>query len=483
MGALRTGGQGSVYKARRGDLITAVKILPTPIHAEDENDKNFRDFQNEVSKLKKVSEEPNPNVVKILSSGITESGSLPFIEMEFIEGPDLEDLLKPPHDTVFTIQEAVKVADQLSNALAHCHKVGVKHGDIKSNNVKLNTRSGHYMLLDFGLAAMSDEQRRTSLRHAGAIEFMAPEQNEGEVLFQSDVYSFGVILYELLTGVVPFPLKGKGESSRNAVMVSHMERPVPDIIELRRTNLPAEWSPVRRESEMLVPGWILVIVRKCLEKLPENRFKNGVDLHDAVLLGKTSPAPAAGNDIGVLQSENEQLKALLKQYQEKPQNALAESKTPMLAAKSAQSSTKKSEAQSGTSSGGKLRTLVTGLGILLAFLVLFGAYLMFNTSGIETNNSGLIELEKKRLRDSIIEAERISAKRIRDSVDGANRQAEYREPVNQAEDTPLEKTTQKQWERRKEQAEKLRELVTKEIEKQEEEVRKQLEKQKGQKDN
>ncbi|HYO21181.1 MAG TPA: serine/threonine protein kinase, partial [Flavisolibacter sp.] len=72
MGALKTGGQGSVYKARRvGEIITAVKLLPTPIHSESEQDKNFISFQNVVTKLKRVTEEPNPNGVKILSSGIT----------------------------------------------------------------------------------------------------------------------------------------------------------------------------------------------------------------------------------------------------------------------------------------------------------------------------------------------------------------------------------------------------------------------------
>src|SRR6476661_5193702 len=97
MGAMRTGGQGSVYKGRRtGHIITAVKLLPTPIHTENEDDKNYRDFTNEVTKLKKVNEEPNPNVVKILNSGITDSGNFPYIEMEFIEGTDLEELLKPP---------------------------------------------------------------------------------------------------------------------------------------------------------------------------------------------------------------------------------------------------------------------------------------------------------------------------------------------------------------------------------------------------
>jgi eukaryotic-like serine/threonine-protein kinase len=68
MGALRTGGQGSVYKGRRiGEVFTAVKLLPTPIHTESADDKNFQSFQNEVLKLKKVNENPNPNVVKILN--------------------------------------------------------------------------------------------------------------------------------------------------------------------------------------------------------------------------------------------------------------------------------------------------------------------------------------------------------------------------------------------------------------------------------
>src|SRR5882762_120391 len=254
MGALRTGGQGSVYKGRRfGPIITAVKLLPTPIHTESTDDKNFRNFQNEVEKLKKVNEIPNPNVVKILNSGITESGSLPFIEMEFIEGPDLGELLTPPQEAIFTIKEVIKLADQLACALSHCHKVGVKHGDIKGNNVKFNNHSGNYVLLDFGLSVMSDEQRRSSMRHAGAIEFMAPEQNEGKMLFQTDIYSYGVILYELLAGQVPFPLKDNGETARNTVMLSHLESPVPDVLELRKQNLPEEWP----EREMHVPEWLL----------------------------------------------------------------------------------------------------------------------------------------------------------------------------------------------------------------------------------
>ncbi|NCD72425.1 serine/threonine-protein kinase [Mucilaginibacter agri] len=284
LGALRTGGQGSVYKGRRmGPIISAVKLLPTPIHTESTDDKNYRNFLNEVEKLKKVNEIPNPNVVKILNSGITESGSFPFIEMEFIDGPDLEELLKPPHEKIFTIKEVIKLADQLASALAHCHKVGVRHGDIKSNNVKFNIHSGNYVLLDFGLSVMSDEQRRSSIRHAGAIEFMAPEQNDGQMLMQTDIYSYGVIIYELLAGQVPFPLHDNGETSRNTVMMSHMETPVPDIIGLRKKNMPESWPKEKQDYELQVPLWLLKLVAKCLEKSPQGRYKNGMELQAAIV--------------------------------------------------------------------------------------------------------------------------------------------------------------------------------------------------------
>lgn len=295
LGALSTGGQGSVYKGKRvGTIITAVKIMPTPIHTESGDDKNFVRFKNEVEKLKKVNEVPNPNVVKILGSGLTESGSFPFIEMEYIEGPDLEKLLMPPHSPVFTIHEVIKLAEQLANALAHCHRVGIKHGDIKSNNVKFNTETGNYVLLDFGLAIMSDEQRRTSLRHAGAVEFMAPEQHDGEMFFQTDIYSYGIILYELLTGTVPFPLINKNESSRNQVMISHMEAEVPDLMNLRSNRLPESWDAEKRKKESDVPQWLLKIIKKCLEKRPEERYANGAVLQGAIIdRGGNIPAAVA----------------------------------------------------------------------------------------------------------------------------------------------------------------------------------------------
>ena len=317
MGAMKTGGQGSVYKGRRlQQVTTAIKLLPTPIYSESEADKNYLDFQNEVRKLKRVNEHHNPHVVTILSSGITDSGNFPYIEMEFIDGPDLSDLLHPPHEKVFTIKEVIKVATQLSSALAHCHQLGVKHGDIKSNNIKFNTHSGNYILLDFGLSIMSDEQRRTSLRHAGAIEFMAPEQNEGELYFETDVYSFGVVMYELLTGNVPFPLKDKGESARNAVRLSHMENTPPDVLKQRQKIVSETgWTDLVKAQEAIIPAWLTTMINKCMEKQYSRRFSNGMELHDFIaanILQDIAVArPSAGGEV---LNENEKLKSTLATY-------------------------------------------------------------------------------------------------------------------------------------------------------------------------
>lgn len=398
LGALRTGGQGSVYKARRGEVISAVKILPTPIHSESEDDKNYRDFQNEVSKLKKVNEDPNPHVVKILSSGISESGSLPFIEMEFIEGPDLADLLQAPNDKIFTVKESIKLADQLSNALSHCHKVQVKHGDIKSNNVKLNIRTDNYMLLDFGLSIMSDEQRRTSLRHAGAIEFMAPEQNDGEMLLESDVYSFGIILFELLAGTVPFTLNNKSETSRNAVMISHMEKPVPDLLTIRKLNIPSNWEEGRKNSEMIVPPWLLAVIAKCLEKRPEDRFSNGMILHEVI-----------ANSISSIEvfAYSPSLIAL-------PPDSHATVIPPAVDSKLPKEVTAIPKLYN--SFLGR-KPLVLGAIILIILLALFAGYSSLRTPDIDTSDTLASNTENQRLLDSINNAEN---QRILDSIADAD---------------------------------------------------------------
>ena len=410
LGALRTGGQGSVYKARRGDVISAVKILPTPLHTEDMADKSYRDFQNEVSKLKKVNETPNHNVVKILSSGITESGSLPFIEMEFIEGPDLQDMLLVPDNKIFTIEESIRVAEQLSGAIAHCHKVGVKHGDIKSNNVKLNLKSDKYMLLDFGLSIMSDEQRRTSLRHAGAIEFMAPEQNDGEMLMESDVYSFGIILFELLAGIVPFPLNNSSETSRNAVMISHMERPVPDLLDVRKSNLPESWDENKKIAEMQVPSWLGAVIAKCLEKLPVNRFSNGMELHEAIVKSISSKEAFAYTPLSAAM----------------PLAAAGPLVTPDVPLESPEPVPVAETVPSAENPRNYKKPLILAGIFLLLFLAVFAGYRSLNSPSVDPADSAAVNAENQRLIDSAVLADRLNEERIQDSLDNMEN---YSDPV------------------------------------------------------
>ena len=407
MGALHTGGQGSVYKGKRiGEIITAVKLLPTPVHSEDINDGNYRNFKNEVEKLKKVNEISNPNVVKILSYGVTETGSLPYIEMEFIEGPDLEELLKPPHDPIFTIREVIKVADQLSNALAHCHSVSVKHGDIKSNNVKFCRKTGNYILLDFGLAAMSDEQRRSSMRHAGAIEFMAPEQNAGEVYFQTDVYSFGVILYELLAGTVPFPLSDQGETARNQVMVSHLEVPVPDLLEARRRHLPESWTEEMKHAELQVPDWLLAVVRKCLEKDPARRFSDGMELHDTIARSSALSQGSATSDpisLALLKADNERLRLQL----EDQRREIASIKA------GGTGNQGKKKAMGFSRRAAVFIVLLLAAGLISAVIIRSGS-----KSEGELIDTAALNAERRMLLDSV---EALNAKRIADSAEAARK--------------------------------------------------------------
>jgi eukaryotic-like serine/threonine-protein kinase len=87
---------------------------------------------------------------------------------------------------------------------------------------------------------------------------------------------------------VPFPLHDSGETARNAVMVAHMETPVPDLMELRKKNLPTGWPKQKRDLEMRVPQWLLTLISTCLEKDPEKRYPSGMALQEALFEGSLS---------------------------------------------------------------------------------------------------------------------------------------------------------------------------------------------------
>ncbi|MDB5109517.1 MAG: hypothetical protein JWR67_631, partial [Mucilaginibacter sp.] len=124
--------------------------------------------------------------------------------------------------------------------------------------------------------------------------------------------------YELLAGQVPFPLQDSGETSRNTVMIAHMESPVPNLLALRKKNLPESWAEDKKEREMHIPLWLLNLVDKCLEKVPENRYSNGMELQEAIIDGTIVYKSAAeiNENIASLKEENDKLQAQLLQYQQ-----------------------------------------------------------------------------------------------------------------------------------------------------------------------
>lgn len=314
IGALDSKGHGSVYKGRRiGEIFTAVKMLPAQVLTESAKDKNFVYFQHEIARLKKVNQNLNPHVTRFVSSGISEAGKLPFIEMEFVEGPNLEELQKTPHDAILATTEVLKIAEHLSDALAHWHRAGVKHGNVRSRNVKFNVHTGDYVLVNFGWSGSPDH---ATLNNQVAGESLAPEQKKGLILFQTDIYQFGVILFKLLAGNVAL---SKDEMHINNAGTSYLQTPPLEFLALRKKNIPALWPDDKQQQEINVPEWLILTLYKCLEKDPENRFDNGMELHrhiaDYLLIAKLKEnggkSSHAGQESQLAATEREEWKLSL----------------------------------------------------------------------------------------------------------------------------------------------------------------------------
>jgi eukaryotic-like serine/threonine-protein kinase len=301
--------------------------------------------------------------------------------------------------------------------LAHCHRANIKHGDIKSNNVKFNQHTGNYILLDFGLSVMSDEQRRTSIRYAGAIEFMAPEQSSGETLFETDVYSFGIILFELLAGTVPFPLVNKGEMARNAVMLAHMETLPPDVVSLRRQVLPDSWSNDKQEREMEIPVWLLSMIYKCLEKDPAKRFRNGCELQQFIHLGTVTDERKKGTNGSAGETATLQInESIWRKEILKLQTQLAE-KEELLKELQYQADTRDKELYeakyfNSTRPRGVSKSLFIVVLIIALGLVGFAAYNTFYDQGKNIQTHTVAEPDKK-LKDTVDSTVTVSNKPIK----------------------------------------------------------------------
>jgi serine/threonine protein kinase len=201
---LGRGGMGIVYKAEDTKLnrTVALKLLPSAtLMSEEERSRFYREARSAAALS-------HPNIATVYAideavpEGSREDDVRPFIAMEFIDGPSLSERIEQgPID----LKEAVKIAIQLASALQVAHEQAIVHRDIKSSNVML-TAKGDVKVLDFGLAKTLQSTKLTMTGSTlGTASYMSPEQSRGEeVDGRSDLWSLGVVLYEMVSGVLPF---------------------------------------------------------------------------------------------------------------------------------------------------------------------------------------------------------------------------------------------------------------------------------------
>ncbi len=203
------GGMAVVYKAYDNidDRIVAVKILKEEFL---QNEEFRRRFKNESKAIAVLS---HPNIVKVYD--VSFGDRLQYIVMEYVEGITLKEYIE--QQKVISWKEAVHFVTQILRALQHAHDKGIVHRDIKPQNIML-LQNGNIKVTDFGIARFSRSETRTMTESAiGSVHYISPEQARGEITDdKADLYSVGVVLYEMLTGQLPF-------QSDSAVSVAIMQ--------------------------------------------------------------------------------------------------------------------------------------------------------------------------------------------------------------------------------------------------------------------
>src|SRR6516164_9267384 len=205
---LGAGGMGEVYKARdmRLERVVAIKVLPADKVADPVRKQRF------IQEARAASALNHPNIITI--HDIYEDGNINFLVMEYVAGKTLEHLV--PRRGLH-LNDTLKHAAQIADALATAHSAGIVHRDIKPSNIMV-TDQGRIKVLDFGLAKLTeppeigpDQPTRTVLAHTeegtvvGSAPYMSPEQAQGKpVDARSDIFSFGAVLYEMVTGQKAF---------------------------------------------------------------------------------------------------------------------------------------------------------------------------------------------------------------------------------------------------------------------------------------
>jgi tetratricopeptide (TPR) repeat protein/tRNA A-37 threonylcarbamoyl transferase component Bud32/TolB-like protein len=249
---LGAGGMGVVYKAHdtKLDRIVALKFLPSHLTKSDTDKTRF------LQEAKAAAALNHPNVCTIFE--IHDEGDNPFIVMEYVEGKTLRDIVHDNLPKVSDIRETIDIAIQTADALNAAHSKGIVHRDIKSENIMV-TETGQVKVMDFGLAKMSGSVKLTKTSSTvGTLAYMSPEHLEGkEVDARNDIFSFGVVLYEMLTGQLPF--KGEYDS---AMMYSILNEE-PEPLQKYRPELSSEF---------------LHILNRALEKAPEERYQSAKDM-------------------------------------------------------------------------------------------------------------------------------------------------------------------------------------------------------------
>lgn len=243
---LGRGGMGVVYKAHDSvlDRTVAYKVLPQDLK---NHPKIVESLMREARALAKLH---HPNIVTVFDAG--QSSDTYFFVMEYIEGRNLREIVN--ERGALPINEALGIAIQTARALAYAHQNNIMHRDIKTSNVMI-TKDGIVKLMDFGLAKALGEAAAARTAVSGTPYYMSPEQTLGsEIDHRTDIYSFGVMLFELLTGQVPFKDGNIG--------YHHLHTPPPPPTSLR----------------VDIPPAIERIVLKCLEKDKEKRYQTADEL-------------------------------------------------------------------------------------------------------------------------------------------------------------------------------------------------------------
>jgi serine/threonine protein kinase len=251
------GGMARVYKSIQPALerYVAVKLLHPSVAADNEFLIRFQREAKAAASLR------HPHIVQIFDFGHKEE--LYYMVMELIDGPTLRDELQRLKvlDETLPFSEVQRIIGEVSQALDYAHGRGIIHRDVKPANILL-TPEGQAVLSDFGLAFMIESPRQTITGFVGTPEYMSPEQGQGlAVDGRTDVYSLGVVLYEMLTGRVPFTSK-----TPMAVVMKHISEPLPP---------PRSVNPS-------IPEGVEQVVFKAMSKKPGDRYSRAGELSRAL---------------------------------------------------------------------------------------------------------------------------------------------------------------------------------------------------------